>query len=294
MSERAMRTATTDGLSEALVRELAAHRSEAGPVTTCYLDVDGRRYVRPHDYELNLERMVRPVREREHAAARDLKRIEDYVRGGLDRSHTRGLALFSCVAGRFWRAVHLPVPVRNRLVVNQRPQVRQLEAIDERAERFAVLLADRQRARLFVYRLSELVEWSERLDRLPRHEDDGGDRLKDQGRDHAESAVSRHLRGAADAAFEVFQERAFDHLVLGAPAEIGGALERALHPYLRDRIAARVTVAVNAREDEVRQAALDAEAEVELRKEEALVGRLREAAASNGGGAVAFTWVGRH
>ena len=74
--------------------------------------------------------------------------------------------------------------------------------------------------------------------------------------------------------------------MIGAPADISGPLERALHPYLRDRIAARVSVAVNAREDDVRQAALDSEAEVERHKEEAAVGRLREAAASNGGGVV--------
>ena len=286
-----MRTAGNELLSGELVRELAAFKSDGAPVTTCYLDVDGSRYVRPHDYEVHFERMIRPVRERQHAsgthaACRDLKRIEDYVRGGIDRSHTRGLALFSCAAEGLWRPIHLPVSVRNSLVVNQRPQVRQLEAVVERAERFAVLLADRQRARLFVFQLGELVEWSERFDRLPRHEDDGGERLKDQGRDHADSAISHHLRHTAEAAFEAFQDRAFDHLVIGAPADISGPLERALHPYLRDRIAARVSVAVNAREDDVRQAALDSEAEVERHKEEAAVGRLREAAASNGGGVV--------
>src|SRR5207248_4748884 len=136
-----------------------------GPVVSCYLDVDGRQYVRPRDYELNLERMIRSVREQQHSG-RDLKRIEDYVRGGIDRSHTRGLALFSCVTEGLWQPVHLPVSVRNSLVVNRRPQVRPLEAVVERAERYGVVLADRQRARLFVFQLGELVEWSERFDRL--------------------------------------------------------------------------------------------------------------------------------
>ena len=88
------------------------------------------------------------------------------------------------MADDLWEPLHLPVPVRNQLVVNQHPQVRQLEAVIERSERFAVLLADRQRARLFVFQLGQLVDWSERFDRLPRHEDDGGDMVKDQMRDH--------------------------------------------------------------------------------------------------------------
>jgi peptide subunit release factor 1 (eRF1) len=290
-----MKAPVAEPLTGAVVRPLAAYTG-SGPVTTCYLDVDGRRFVRPHDYELHLERMLRPVREREHrlghhGVCEDLKRIEDHVRGGLDRSHTRGLALFACSADSVWRALHLPVPVRNKLVVNQHPQVRQLEAIVERAERFAVLLADRQRARLFVFQLGELVEWSERFDRLPRHEDDGGDMVKDQVRDHVDSATQHHLRHTAQAAFEVYQESAFDRLVIGAAAGIAGALERSLHPYLRERIAARVTVAVGAREEEVREAAVAAEDEVLRAREAADVDKLRAAAGAGNGAVVGLDGV---
>jgi peptide subunit release factor 1 (eRF1) len=180
----------------------------------------------------------------------------------------------------------LPVPVRSRLVVNERPQVTQLEGIVERAERFAVLLVDRQRARLFVFQLGELVEWSERFDRLPRHEDDGGEMVKDKVRDHVDSATQHHLRHTADAVFEEFQASGFDRLVIGAANDIAGALERTLHPYLRERISARVSVAVGAREDEVREAAVAAEEEVLRRHEAADVERLRAASASGNTGAV--------
>ena len=289
------KTPVADLLSGEVVRRLAAYTG-SGPVTTCYLDVDGRRYVRAHDYELQLDRMLRPVREREHRAGRhgvgkDLKRIEAHVKGGLDRSHTRGLALFASAADGLWEPLHLPVPVRNRLIVNQHPQVRQLEAVVERAERFAVLLADRQRARLFVFQLGQLVDWSERFDRLPRHEDDGGEMVKDQVRDHVDSATARHLRRTADAAFELFHESGFDRLLLGAPGDIAGALERSLHPYLRERIAARVTVPVGAREDEVREAAVAAEDEVLRRREGADVERLRAAAGAGNGAVVGLDAV---
>ena len=193
--------------------------------------------------------------------------------------------MFSSTAGDLWEPVHLPVPVRNQFVINQHPQVRQLEAVIERAERFAVLLADRQRARLFVFQLGQLVDWSERFDRLPRHEDDGGDMVKDQVRDHVDSATAHHLRRTAGAAFELFQESGFDRLLVGAPGDIAGALERSLHPYLRERIAARVMVPVGGREDEVREAAVAAEEEVLRRRQAADVDRLR-AAAGAGNGAV--------
>ncbi|MBV8162469.1 MAG: hypothetical protein JO265_16245 [Acidimicrobiia bacterium] len=284
-----MSTPVSELLSGDVVRHLAAFDG-GGPVCTCYLDVDGRRYVRSRDYELQLERMLRPVREQEHragrhAVCRDLERIEDHVKGGIDRSHTRGLAMFASGGDGLWEALHLPVPVTNRLVVNQHPQVRQIEAVVERAERFAVLLADRQRARLFVFQLGQLVDWSERFDRLPRHEDEGGELAKDQVRDHVDGAMRRHLLRTAAAAFELFQESGFDRLLIGAPADIAGALEHALHPYLRERVAARLAVAVGAREDDVREAAVAVEDEVLRRHEAEEVERLR-AAAGMGDGAV--------
>jgi len=282
-----MKSPVADLVSGDVVRRMAAYAGP-GPVVTCYLDVDGRRYVRPHDYELEFERMARPFHDRGN---RGLKRIEDYVRGGFDRSHTRGLALFSSAAGDLWEPLHLPVRVRNQLVINQHPQVRQLEAVIERADRFAVLLADRQRARLFVFQLGQLVDWSERFDRLPRHEDDGGDMVKDQVRDHVDSATRRHLLRTAEAAFELFHESGFDQLLVGAPGNIAGPLERTLHPYLRERIAARLNIPVSAREDEVREAAVAAEEEVLRRREAADVDRLRSAAGMGDGAVVGLDEV---
>jgi peptide chain release factor subunit 1 len=282
-----VKTPVADLLNGDVVRRLAAYAG-SGPVVTCYLDVDGRRYVRNHDYEVEFERMARPLRDRD---GRALKRIEDYVRGGFDRSHTRGLALFASAPGDLWESLHLPVPVTNQLVVNQHPQVRQLEAVIERAERFAVLLADRQRARLFVFQLGQLVDWSERFDRLPRHEDDGGDMVKDQVRDHVDSATRRHLLRTADAAFELFHESGFDQLLVGAPADIAGPLEKTLHPYLRERIAARLAVPVSAREDEVREAAVAAEEEVLRTRAAAHAERLRSAAGMGDGAVVGLEGV---
>jgi peptide chain release factor subunit 1 len=273
-----------------LVRQLASLRSDGAPITSCYLDVDGSRYVRPHDYEVHLDRMLRIMRDREHKAGHhsvcaDLQKIEDHVKGGIDRSHTRGLAMFSCSEQELWRVLDLAVPVRNQLVVNATPHVRQLEAIVDNYERFAVLLVDRQRARLFVFDQGELAEKTEAFDQLPRHEDDGGDADRERVRSHAAAAAQHHLRRAAQVAFQVFQDHGFDHLIVGAPDPVAADLERELHPYLRERIAAHLSIAVGARDDEIRRAAFDVEAEVERAKEAAAVEKLRNAVGAGNGGA---------
>ncbi|MFN2506695.1 MAG: hypothetical protein ABR540_21195 [Acidimicrobiales bacterium] len=288
-------------ISEEVVRDLAGYTGTAAPVTSLYLDVDGRRYLRSRDLEPHLDALLREGRARTSSnglskaaiasVEADLSRMADHVRGMLHRSNTRGLALFSCTADGLWRVVELTVPVRNRVVINHTPYVRELEAVVARHERFAVLLADRQRARLFQFALGALVEKTELMDHLPRHEDDGGDLTRDQVAGQVAAATHRHLRRAAQVAFDVFREQGFDHLVLGAPDEVSGALERELHPYLKERIAARLSVAVNASEEEVCQAALEVEAEIERNRDAALVTRLRDAVGSGRGGAAGLEAV---
>jgi peptide subunit release factor 1 (eRF1) len=292
-------------ITDAALRDLAGFTSERAPVTSCYLDVDGRRYIRPQDLEPHLDDLLRKGRRRmagleaangsspwaDGRAAlasvdADLRHISDFVRGGLDRSSTRGLAMFSCSAERFWQVVELAVAVPNVIVVNATPHIRVLESVVDQHQRFAVLLVDRQRARIFLFEQGQLVEKQEHFDRLPRHEDDGGQMDRDHVAGHAQAAAAHHLRRAAQAAFAAHQEHPFDHLVLGVPDALVREMERELHPWLRDRIAARLTIPVTAKDDEIAQAALEVEAGVERAREAVLVERLRQSVGAGTGGAV--------
>ncbi len=283
-------------IDESKIRDLAGFKGEDAPVTSLYLDVDGRRRIRARDVEVALDRMVRPVHERYHhegqeSVCADLKRIEDHVRAGIDRSHVRGLAYFACSAHDFWEVVELAVPVRDRLVVNHSPYVRELEAVVARHERFAVLLVDRQRSRLFLFQQGELLDKQERFDLLPRHDDDGGQLGKDQVAGHAAAAAQRHLKNAASVAFDLHQEQGFDHLIVCGPDDVTAELERDLHAYLRERIAGRVHLAVHATDDEIRQMVENVEAEVERAREAAVVDRLRQAVGSGAAGAAGLDAV---
>lgn len=273
-------------LTQDVIRSLAGCKAQETPVVSLYLDVDGRRFVRPKDYEIHLDRMLKEAAgytNGHQPASTDLERIEAFVKGGIDRSRTRGLAIFSCASQDLWRVFELPVPVRSQLIVNATPHVRQLETVVDEYQRFGVLLADKQRARMFVFELGELVDKSELFDELPRHEDDKGDWDRDHVRDHSAAHAHKHLKRAADVAFHVFQDQGYDHLIMGAPEEIAHELERVLHPYVRDRIAARLSVPVNASDATIKAAALEVEERVEREKDAALVAKLRDESSRPGG-----------
>jgi peptide subunit release factor 1 (eRF1) len=266
-------------LTEAAIRELASIKGESAPVTSCYLDVDGRRLHRRQDLEHEVERVLRDARHRfdgDASVRRDLDRIEALVRRGIDRSRVRGLAVFACSAAGMWEVMELPVRVHNRIVVNAIPAVGQLEAVLREHEPIGVLMADRQRARMFVFEMGTLVERSEMFDETPREADKGE---RDRGVDPArnDAGTKQHLRNAANVAFDVWQQYRFEHLAIAAPDGLAGDLESSLHPYLRRRLSGRLNVPVGAAHGDVLAAAQAIESEVERRREAVLVDKLRGA-----------------
>ena len=73
-------------ITEAAIRELAGIRGEVAPITSCYLDVDGRRLVRHQDVEHELDGVLRSARQpaNGHRSVHDdLRRIEAFVQGRL-------------------------------------------------------------------------------------------------------------------------------------------------------------------------------------------------------------------
>ncbi len=269
----------TPALTDDQIRKLAGFRPRTGVVTSCYLDVDGRRFPRRAGYEHELDRLVRLARARANGTSlveADLVAIGRHVADGVDRSTTRGLAMFSCAAEGFWTALALPLPVRNQLVVGHAPAVGQLEAVLRHHEPIGVLLVDRQHARVLVFELGQLTDHSEVVDEALRDVDDRDEKARGDGQGRVDDHVARHVRQAAGAAFEVHQAHPFAHLLVGAPPALIAAVEDALHPYLRERQRERVNLAVGDPVEAVREAAMAAEAAQERARAQVLLDELRE------------------
>lgn len=274
-------------ITEDDIRALIAVRSNGTLVTSCYLDVDGGRYVRPADYQRALDDMVRRVRGRDEvngAVADDIDRIVARVGEGFDRTTTRGVAIFSCGAEDLFVVHELPVPVRNEMVVNPTPAVGQLELVLQQSEKVAVLAADKQHARVFVYRLGELVDHVERTDDIGRDYDTVGEHDRGGVQQHRDELTHQHLRHAAELAWSVYQSTGFDHLVLAAAEGVASELEQDLHPYLRERLRGHLDLPPAAPEPELRRAALEAERGIEAAREAGFVEELRAAVNGDGRG----------
>lgn len=268
--------------SAELVQRLAKWRSGDHPVVSLYLNVDGKKKIRPEDYIIHLEALIKEALAKEPAktVVDDLERVRLFVTEEFDRGSNRGLAIFTS-GDALWEVVPLPVPVDDHLAINMSPHVRQLETIVDAHEPVGVLLTDKQRARLMVIEFGRVVEREEVVDPLPRHDDDKGDWLKDHVKTHANVAAAQHLKRAAQAMFDLLQRHPFTRLVLGVADELRPEAERQLHAYLRSRLIAGCSLSVSASDDEVIAVVQEHDRRAERAQESQYVDRLRAAVLAN-------------
>jgi peptide chain release factor subunit 1 len=277
-----------------VVRTLAAWETDGLPVTSLYLDVDGRRYPRRGDYVRRGEELAGKAREGADRRSRrgfasvsgDVQRITGFLNDDLDRKGpVRGVAMFSCSGAGRWEAVPLSQSVRDRTVVAPRPHVLPLESILEMAETFCTALIDRAKARILMSSLGEIEEVSHILDEVPGRHDQGG---WAQGRlqRHIEDHVQRHLKHVADTLLRIHERRRFDRLVLSGSDETVAELERELHDYVRRTVIGRLSVPMSASEPEILERVMALERTLEDRREREAVDRVVAEASAGTGRAV--------
>lgn len=271
------------------LRKLAEWSSNGVPVSSLYLDVDGRRYPRRQDYMVRAKQLCHELkrlaeegdlgRQGRGSVSRDAARMLDYL-NTMDRGPTRGVALFSASKADLWEAVAVPRPLPDRASLERNPYVIPLEALVETYESFCTTLVDRARARIFLARMGQIQERTDVLDDVPGQHDQGGWSQARYQR-HIEEHAASHLKHVAEVLLRFYKVRKFDHLILAGPDELIPEFERALHDYLRRRVAARVTLPMTATTAEVLEKSLAVEEEIEKAREQQVAQRL---AAETGAG----------
>lgn len=278
-------------VDHSVVRKLARWDPNGIPITSVYLTVDGRRYPRKSEYEVRLDELLRRARAQAEAeglskeALRsvhgDLESMSSFVRDEFGRGDTRGLALFSAKAAGLWEEVRLPRPVRDRATVASAADVLPLEQVLETYRPMCMALVDYEKARVFLSELGRVEEVTDLFDDVPgRHDQGGWSQMRMQR--HVDDHRLRHLKRVAEALFQLLKTRPFDSLVLAGPAEARLDLEHTLHPYLKERVRAGLTLAMTATLDEVAARCLEVEEDLERRNEAAKVEALKAAAESGG------------
>ncbi len=236
-------------LDRETLSNLSQFQSAERPVLSLYLHVDSNV---PEDKHLiHLKNLVAEVEDQRDGLAsdvwqsvqRDLNRMRTWVKESAP-ADTQGLALFAC-GDKLWETFALPYPLESDITLADRPRLRPLFRLLQRFEQYLVILSDARDARVFMISPDDTQAVGQVEDDTPNRHDQGGWSQSRLQR-HQDKMVEEHLEHAADLAFRLFQRHGFDGIVLMGTDERTALLEEQLHPYLLQRVLARVPMDMEA------------------------------------------------
>jgi peptide subunit release factor 1 (eRF1) len=283
-----------DTLTRTRLRRLAELAPEHGRVLSVYLNLDPSEFSTPPARASAITSLMNDAQHQVEALDGDLGHDErmalrsdvDAVRDVLGQPNiaddgTRAVAVFACGPAGLLETVRVGRTLKTRVVIDDTPYIEPL-AQALAGSLWCVLLANRRIARIF-------TGTAEQLDETDRIEDSVHSQHRQGGWSQAryqrsvEEDVRDHLANTAAVVFDLFKREGFQHLLIGAPDETVGDLERSLHPYLKERLAGHVRVGVeDASVDAVRTEAARGIGEHERRHERGLLDRLEHGLGAGG------------
>jgi hypothetical protein len=265
---------------------------DTGPVLSVYVDLEPSEFATPPARSAQVRSLVdeagRQVRaadlghDSESVLRRDLEDVAEFLQGGLPANGARGVAVFRSSPADLFDVVRLPRRTSSRVVVDDTPYVEPLVEASPGAD-WCVLLVNRKVGRVFRGTANSLEEVARVTSDTHGQHDQGGWSQRNYEAS-VENEAAQHVRRTLAALFKRFRLRPFDHLLVGAPAELVNEVEAQLHPYLRERLAGRVEIDVeNTTAADVRAAAAPRIEEREAAREREALDRLQAGVARSDG-----------
>ncbi len=265
-------------LTETNLQELLGYQTE-NQVLSVYLNTnptEGRAVV----YKKNLRSMLKEV-----DLPTDVTAVDNYFSREYDWSG-RSVAVFSCAPDGFFRAYSLAIPVRNQLVVGDRPHVKPLASLLDYYGGYGVVLVDKQGARLFSFHLGELKEQEGILGETVRHTKRGGASAKQGMRGgmagqtrYEDEVAERNIRDVADFAAHFFNENNVRRVLIGGTEENIALLRTQLPKSWQSLIVGTFPMSMTASKVEVLEKSMQIGRQAEFRREEQLLKKLVTGAA---------------
>jgi peptide chain release factor subunit 1 len=270
-------------LTETNLQELLGYQTDH-QVLSIYLNTDpteGNSDV----YKLNLRSMLKDIN-----LPSDVIAVDNYFSREFDWTG-RSMVVFSCAPDGFFRAYSLAIPVRNQVIVSDRPHVKPLASLLDYYGGYGVALVDKQGARLFSFHLGELKEQEGILGESVRHTKHGGASAKPGVRGgvagqtrYEDEVAGRNIRDVAEFAARFFSENNVRRVLIGGTEENIALLRNVLPKSWQSLIVGTFPMSMTASKLEVLERTMQIGKEAEYRKEEQILKKLVTGAAKERGG----------
>ena len=270
---------------EQIIDRLAGFEPVDLPVISLYLNAQANEHGRQDfDRFLRKEFSERARTYRAHTPAResfdrDVERINLYLRDEL-RPETNGLAVFACAgAGEFFEAVQTAAPIENhRLYIYNQPHLYPLARLMDQYPRYAALVCDTNRARLFVFGRGKALQRDEVQNVKTRGAKIGGwSQMRYQR--HLEQYHLQHAKELSDMLERVVREDDVQHIILAGDEVIIPKLREQFPKAVEEKIVDVLSLAIDAPEHEILAETMEAmrghDAQTDAEKVERLLDEYR-------------------
>lgn len=267
--------------TESDLRELLDLKSSE-PILSLYLNTEPSKG-NADAYKLRLRNLLKNVDLNE-----DKRTVENYFNHEYNWMG-KSVAVFSCAAQGFFRVFPLALPMRDRVVVSDRPSINPLANLWENYGGHAVILGDKQGARLFYFHLGELAEQEGWLGELIKHIKRGG-ASSVRGRrggvagrtDYVDELVDRNMREVVQFAVTFFEEKHIRRILLGGTDENIALLRSMLPKAWQSLIIGTFPMSMTASHAEVLERVLEISSRAEHAREARLIENLITLSAKGG------------
>jgi len=182
----------------------------------------------------------------------DFVRITRYLESEMPGS-VQGLAIFACSAAKDWFEVgYFEAPFeRNRLFISDRPHLYPLARLIDQYRRYAVVLADTNRAQIFVFASGRAVDRQELQNVKTKHTKVGGWSQARYQR-HEENYHLQHAKEVVETLEKIVRDEDIQHVILaGDEATVIPLLREQMPKTLEEKVLDALSLGIDTPEHEL-------------------------------------------
>lgn len=278
------------------VRDLAGFAPEGFLVTSFFLNVDAGEFPSDDLLRTSFDSTIHAAEsarkgieedlshEARESLRGDLARIREWFES-IDRTDTNGVAIFACSAHELFEVIQMPTSLAGAVHFGPRPYVAPIATFLSHSKPTAVLVTDKQHARIFTMAGGDAREWTDFEDFVPHRTAQGG-WSQNRYQRRSDHFAQHHIDKAAELTLKLLQHRPFDWLILGTEVQYRDELDRTLHPYLKDRVIGEIHVRIDAPAAEILEQARELREQNETQYIDRLIAQVQEYAGAGGRGTI--------
>ncbi len=234
------------------LNELINFNSKNNPVTTAYISVDNSAENRKN-HLINLKKLIKykkstsyfkELSEKEqNSVLMDFKKINEWITNSFDSKKYNSAIIFASNEEGLWHTLPLKHKLQNRIEIHTKPYIRPLTELFEESKKYAVVLIDRSKGRIFecIYgEYSEYYSVKENVDIIKTSGFEGSEERKVERSN--QKVIKEHYKDIANKIFELNKVRNFNWIIIGGRKESVKEFEENLHDYVASKVSDRIII----------------------------------------------------